>query len=62
MYVRTGNGFDAREVKVRARTESLAIVENLEPGLEIALVDPRSPSGTRPKSSTPAPAGQRASR
>jgi len=62
VYVRTGNGFDAREVKVRARTESLAVIENIEPGLEIALVDPRSPSGARPKSAAPTPAGQRASR
>lgn len=62
VYVRTGNGFDAREVKVRARTESLAVIENIEPGLEIALVDPRSPSGVRPKSSAPTPTGQRASR
>ena len=61
VYVRTGNGFDAREVKVRARTESLAIIENIEPGLEIALVDPRAPTGARPKT-TPAPGGQRASR
>jgi len=62
VYVRTGNGFDAREVKVRARTESLAVIENIEPGLEIALVDPRSPSGVRPKSSAATPTGQRASR
>jgi len=62
VYVRTGSGFDAREVKVRARTESVAVVENIEPGLEIALVDPRAPSGARPKSGGPAPAGQRASR
>ena len=62
VYVRTGSGFDAREVKVRARTESLAVIENIEAGVEIALVDPRSPSGPRPKATTPASAGQRASR
>jgi len=62
VYVRSANGFDAREVKVRARTESVAIIENIEPNLEIALVDPRSPSGARPKPAPPAPAGQRASR
>jgi HlyD family secretion protein len=60
VYVRTSSGFDAREVKVRARTDSLAIVENVESGLEVALVDPRSPSGSRPKAA--APAGQRAAR
>src|SRR5262249_53623021 len=61
VYVRTGSGFDAREVKVRARPDSLAVVENVESGLEVALVDPRSPSGSRPKPAA-APAGQRASR
>lgn len=61
VYVRTGSGFDAREVKVRARTDSLAVVENVESGLEVALVDPRSPSGSRPKPA-PVAAGQRASR
>ena len=61
VYVRTASGFDAREVKVRARTDSLAVVENVESGAEVALVDPRAPSGTRPKVAAPA-AGQRASR
>ena len=61
VYVRTGSGFDAREVKVRARTDSLAVVENVESGLEVALVDPRAPSGSRPKP-PPAPTGQRAAR
>jgi multidrug resistance efflux pump len=61
VYVRAGSGFDAREVKVRARTDSLAVVENVEPGAEVALVDPRTPSGARPKPAAPA-AGQRASR
>jgi HlyD family secretion protein len=61
VYVRTGSGFDAREVKVRARTDSLAVVENVESGAEVALVDPRAPSGARPKTAAPG-AGQRASR
>ena len=61
VYVRSGSGFDAREVKVKARTDSLAVVENVESGLEVALVDPRAPSGARPKAA-PAAAGQRASR
>ncbi|HKB13350.1 MAG TPA: efflux RND transporter periplasmic adaptor subunit [Vicinamibacterales bacterium] len=60
VYVRTGAGFDAREVKVRARTDSLAVIDNVEPGLEVALVDPRAPSGSRPKPAVAA--GQRVSR
>src|SRR4029079_4814924 len=59
VYVRTASGFDAREIKVRARTESVAVVENIEPGLEIALVDPRAPSGARPRGAPAAPASQR---
>jgi multidrug resistance efflux pump len=61
VYVRTASGFDAREVKVRARTDSLAVVENVDSGAEVALVDPRTPSGARPKAAAPV-AGQRASR
>jgi HlyD family secretion protein len=61
VYVRRGAGFDARDVKVTTRTGSVAVVENLEPGIEIALVDPRAPAGARPKPASP-PAGQRAAR
>jgi HlyD family secretion protein len=61
VYVRTKSGFDVHEVKVKARTDSVAVVENVDSGVEVALVDPRAPSGSRPKSA-PAAAGQRASR
>src|SRR5262249_55583504 len=60
VYVRTGGGFDARPVRVTARTETVAVVEDVEPGTEIALVDPRAPSGRR--KTAPSAAGQRASR
>ncbi len=55
-----GMRHDAREVRVRAWTDSVAVVENIEQSAEVALVDPNTPSGARPK--TPAPAPQRASR
>jgi HlyD family secretion protein len=61
VYVKSGAGFDAREVRVKARTDSVAVVENVESGVEVALVDPRAPTGSRPKA-PPAAAGQRASR
>jgi multidrug resistance efflux pump len=61
VYVRTKSGFDAREVKVKASTDSVAVVENVESGVEVALVDPRAPAGSRPKGA-PVAAGQRASR
>jgi HlyD family secretion protein len=60
VYVRAGGSFDAHEVRVRAWTDSVAVVENIEPATEIALVNPNSPSGARSKS--PAPAPQRAAR
>jgi HlyD family secretion protein len=58
VYIRAGSSFDAHEVRVRAWTDSLAVVENIEPSAEVALVNPNSPSGARPK----APAPQRAAR
>ena len=60
VYVRASNGFDAHEVRVRAWTDSLAVIENIEQSAEVALVNPNSPSGARPKSQAPAP--QRAAR
>jgi len=54
VYVRTGNGFDAREVRVRAWTDSLAVVENIDQAAEIALVDPTAASGARPRTQAPA--------
>jgi HlyD family secretion protein len=60
VYIRAGSGFDAHEVRVRAWTDSLAVIENIEQSAEVALVNPNSPSGARPKA--PAPAPQRAAR
>jgi HlyD family secretion protein len=60
VYVRAANGFDAHEVRVRAWTDSLAVIENIEQSAEVALVNPNSPSGGRAKSQAPAP--QRAAR
>ncbi|HMD35217.1 MAG TPA: HlyD family efflux transporter periplasmic adaptor subunit, partial [Vicinamibacterales bacterium] len=59
-YVKSGDAFDARDVKVIAWTDSLAVVESLEAGMEVALVNPNARSGSRPKTDAPAP--QRASR
>jgi len=60
VYVRGGGSFDAHEVRVRAWTDSVAIVENIEPTAEVALVDPNAASGARTRSAPPAP--QRAAR
>ena len=62
VYVRASRGFDAREIRVRAWTDSVAIVENIDRTAEVALVNPNAPSGARPKSPSQPPAPQRASR
>jgi len=61
VYVRSRDGFEPRDVRIRTWTESLAIVENLEPGTEVALVNPSGPSGPRARQPQP-PAQQRAQR
>jgi HlyD family secretion protein len=43
VYVRHGNSFDAREVKVQAQNESRAAIEGIGAGTEIALIDPTAP-------------------
>jgi hypothetical protein len=54
LYVRTATGFDPRAVKVRAWTETLAVVEDIPVDTLVALVDPKkadrtaSPAGGRP--------------
>jgi multidrug resistance efflux pump len=53
VYLRTDGGFEVREVKVIAFTETLAVVEGLDPDVEVALVNPNATTGVRP---TPAPA------
>ena len=43
VYVRNGNGFDPREVKIGAENESRAAIEGIGAGTDIALVDPTAP-------------------
>jgi len=61
VYVRADGGFAAREIRVRAWTDSFAVIENIDPAAEIALVDPNARAGARPRAPTPA-APQRAAR
>ncbi|MGE0865359.1 MAG: efflux RND transporter periplasmic adaptor subunit [Vicinamibacterales bacterium] len=54
VYVRGANGFEPKAVKVKARTETQAIIEGLELPADVALVNPSRAAGpTR----TAAPAG-----
>jgi len=55
VYVRTPDGFDAREVRVRAWTDSVAIVENVDQSAEVALVNPNAATGARPRPQAAAP-------
>ena len=40
VFVKTGDRFEPREVKIVNRTESRAAIEGLPEGTEVALVDP----------------------
>jgi HlyD family secretion protein len=62
VYVKSGESFDSRDVTVKAWTDSLAVVESLEPGTEVAAVNPSAATGARARPAPPAPASQRVSR
>jgi hypothetical protein len=40
VYVKVGNKFEPREVKIARRTEARVIVDGLSEGTEVALVNP----------------------
>ncbi len=46
VYVRKGNGYEQREVKIASQNESRAAIEGLEEGSRVALVDPTAPRKT----------------
>jgi multidrug resistance efflux pump len=46
VYVRTDSGFEPKAITVKARTDTIAVIEGLDPPAEVALVNPSS-SGTR---------------
>ncbi len=58
MFVKAGDRFEEREVKVVQRTESRVALEGLSEGVEVALVDPTA--AVKPSAATstsPLPAG-----
>lgn len=62
VFVKVGDRFEQREVKVVQRTESRVAVSGLADGTEVALVDPSStarPSPAAPASPMPAAGGPR---
>jgi len=46
VYVKDGNNFEPREVKIQAENESRAAIEGISVGTEVALVDPTAPTKT----------------
>jgi HlyD family secretion protein len=43
VYVKKGNGYEQREVKIDSETESRAVIEGLEEGTRVAFIDPTIP-------------------
>jgi multidrug efflux pump subunit AcrA (membrane-fusion protein) len=43
VYVKKGNGYEQREVKIQSQNESRAAIDGLEEGSLVALVDPTAP-------------------
>ena len=53
MFVRTGDRFEQRDVKVEQRTESRVVISGLNEGTEVALVDPTARAASSGSASTP---------
>lgn len=53
VYVRNGNSFEPREVKIQAQNESRAAITGISAGTEIALVDPTAPRKAASSNASP---------
>jgi hypothetical protein len=51
VYVKAGDKFEARDVKVKYQTESRVAVENLNEGTEVALINPEE-AAKKPQKTT----------
>ncbi|MGD0801173.1 MAG: HlyD family efflux transporter periplasmic adaptor subunit [Terracidiphilus sp.] len=52
VFVKDGNGFDQREVKIQSQSESRAAVSGVEAGNMVAMIDPTAPRKTSAGSNT----------
>ena len=52
VYVKNGDGYDQREVRIQSQNESRAAVEGLQEGSHVALIDPTAPRKSSGPSST----------
>jgi hypothetical protein len=58
VFLKLGDRFEQREVTIAQKTESRLVVEGLEEGAEIALVDPTvTAAAESPASASPMPGG-----
>jgi HlyD family secretion protein len=57
VYLRKGSNYDPREIKIVAENESRAVVDGIDAGAEIALIDPTAPRKTANASSSAAAGG-----
>jgi len=55
VYVKSGRGFESREVKIRYLTEATAIIDGLAPRTEVALVNPEQQNTGPAKPAASAP-------
>jgi hypothetical protein len=46
VYVKKGNGYEQREVKIQSQNESRAAIDGVDEGSIVALVDPTAPRKT----------------
>ena len=53
VFVKTGDRFEQREVKVEQRTESRLAISGVPEGTEVALIDPTARPGSTPASAAP---------
>src|SRR5512146_207405 len=53
VYVREGTGFVPHEIKIKNRTESQIVIEGLQEGAQVALVNPEEKGKVGPKQSAP---------
>jgi HlyD family secretion protein len=52
VYVKKGNGYEQREVKIQSENESRAAIEGVEEGGVVAMVDPTAPRKTAAPAAT----------
>jgi HlyD family secretion protein len=56
VFIRAGRGFEPKSVTIKHMTESQVVVEGLDEGTEVALVDPEAAGASGPTKSSASPA------